>query len=169
MMIRLPLVAAAAALALSGPAAAADSLSAPLTGAQGTVTATAAPNGVLLRVEARGLTPGWHGIHFHEKGTCGDAGFKASGAHVHDATPAVHGLLNPQATDKGDLPNIYAGADGRATAEVFSPLVRLRGGGAGLTLADVDGSAVIIHANADDHTTQPIGGAGDRVACAVLK
>ena len=32
-----------------------------------------------------------------------------------------------------------------------------------------DGSAVVIHANPDDHMTQPIGGAGARVACGVVK
>ena len=32
-----------------------------------------------------------------------------------------------------------------------------------------DGSALVIHAAADDHQTQPIGGAGARVACAVIK
>jgi Cu-Zn family superoxide dismutase len=36
-------------------------------------------------------------------------------------------------------------------------------------LKDADGSALVIHAAADDQTTQPIGGAGERVACAVIK
>jgi superoxide dismutase, Cu-Zn family len=135
----------------------------------GQITLTDAPGGVLLHVEATGLTPGWHGIHFHEKAECGDAGFKASGAHVHMTTPAVHGLLNPAATDMGDLPNIYAGADGKAMAELFSPMVSLRDGTLRANLKDADGSAIIIHAKPDDYTTQPIGGAGDRVACALIK
>ena len=40
--------------------------------------------------------------------------------------------------------------------------------GGNFDMADGDGLALVIHANADDHTTQPIGGAGDRIACAVL-
>jgi Cu-Zn family superoxide dismutase len=36
-------------------------------------------------------------------------------------------------------------------------------------LRDKDGSALVIHANEDDHTSQPIGNAGPRVACAVIK
>jgi Cu-Zn family superoxide dismutase len=135
----------------------------------GTVTLTDAPKGVLLHIEASGLTPGWHGIHFHEKGDCSDAGFKLSGGHVHTMTPSVHGLLNPQASDQGDLTNIHAGADGKAIAEIFSPLVALHAGTDRANLLDADGSAIVIHASPDDYTTQPIGGAGARVACAVVK
>jgi superoxide dismutase, Cu-Zn family len=135
----------------------------------GTATLTDAPKGVLLRVEASGLTPGWHGIHFHEKGDCSDAAFKAAGGHVHAATPTVHGLLNPQANDDGDLTNIHADAKGKVMAEIFSPLVSLNGAGSRPALLDADGSALVIHAKPDDYNTQPIGGAGDRVACAVIK
>src|SRR5690242_16123830 len=105
--------------------AATGDLKGPDGAAHGTVAVTAAPKGVLLRVEAKGLKPGWHGIHFHEKGACSDPKFTSAGAHVHAANPVVHGLLNPQANDAGDLPNIYAGADGSATAELYSTLVSL--------------------------------------------
>jgi Cu-Zn family superoxide dismutase len=135
----------------------------------GSVVLTDAPKGVLLRVEARGLTPGWHGMHFHEKGDCSDPAFKMAGSHVHTLTPAVHGLLNPTANDDGDLPNLYADAQGKAMAELFSPLVSLTGSGARPALLDPDGSALVVHARPDDYRTQPIGGAGDRVACAVIR
>jgi superoxide dismutase, Cu-Zn family len=135
----------------------------------GTVTLTDAPKGVLLHIEASGLTPGWHGIHFHEKGVCSDAGFKMSGGHVHTMTPSIHGLLNPKASDQGDLTNIYAGTDGKVMAELFSPLVSLSGAAGRANLLDADGSAIVIHASPDDYMTQPIGGAGARVACAVVK
>lgn len=159
----LPLLSLAAAPAL------ADSVTAPLAGAQGSVTATAAPKGVLLHIEASGLTPGWHGMHFHEKGDCSDAAFKMAGGHVHAMTPVVHGLLNPAANDLGDLPNVHAGPDGKVMADVYTTAVMLRPGTAMPALADADGSAVVIHAKPDDYTTQPIGGAGDRVACAVIR
>lgn len=135
----------------------------------GKVMVTDAPNGVILRVEATGLTPGWHAIHFHEKGVCSDEGFKMSGSHIHTGMMGVHGLLNPKASDNGDLPNIWAGADGTAHAEVYSTLVSVGGAGKRPALADADGSALIIHANPDDYMTQPIGGAGSRVACAVIR
>ena len=129
----------------------------------GSVDLIAAPKGLLIKVDAKGLTPGWHAIHLHEKGDCSDAAFKAAGSHTHAATPAVHGLLNPQANDTGDLPNIFAGADGTAKAELFTTLTMMA------PLHDADGSAIVIHAMADDYKSQPIGGAGDRVACAVIK
>ena len=173
-MNRLFRLSAIAATIAAVPALAATPMTGPLVGAGnaqlGTIQVTDAPGGVILRVEATGLTPGWHAIHFHEKGTCGDAGFKASGSHVHaGAKPPVHGLLNPARKDNGDLPNFYVGADGSAKAEMYSTFVSMKGGAGRLALADGDGSAVVVHANPDDYMTQPIGGAGDRIACAVIK
>ena len=129
----------------------------------GKVTLVEAPKGVLLKVEAKGLAPGWHGLHFHEKADCSKADFTSAGGHTHGGGERVHGLLNPKANETGDLPNLYVAADGTGQAEVFSSLTTLS------ALKDADGSAVLIHAGADDHQTQPIGGAGARVACAEIK
>lgn len=171
-MHRIPIILAAASLASSALAAPASRTS-DLTGAGGktigSVTVTGAPGGVILRVAASGLTPGWHGAHFHEKGDCSDAAFKNSGGHIHTTMPVVHGLLNPGGNDSGDLPNIFVGADGKAQVELYSTLVRLAATDAHPALLDADGSALVIHASPDDYTTQPIGGAGARVACAVIR
>ena len=129
----------------------------------GAVTLTEAPKGVLLRIEAKGLTPGWHGVHIHEKGDCSKADFTSAGGHTHGAAAAVHGLRNPAANETGDLPNIHVGADGAGAAEMFTTFTTLG------ALKDADGSAIVVHANPDDYMTQPIGGAGPRVACAVVK
>ena len=120
---------------------------------------------VRIAIKAGGLTPGWHGMHFHAVGDCSDTEkFANSKAHVnHDQSK--HGLLNPDGPDEGDLPNIYAAADGSANAEVSSETPLTGEGG----LKDADGSALVFHAKEDDHSSQPIGGAGDRVACAVIK
>lgn len=134
----------------------------------GTVRITDAPKGVLLRIEAKGLPPGWHGVHFHEKGDCTASDFTSAGGHVHAAKPIVHGFLVPDANDAGDLPNIHAAPDGSVTVELYSTLVSLDGAGGRPALLDADGSALVIHANPDDYKTQPIGGAGARIACAVL-
>ncbi len=170
-MLRLPL---AAALALAATAATAASGAAPaMTTVElknnageviGKATLTEAPKGVLMRVETKSLAPGWHGLHFHEKADCSKSDFTSAGGHtMHHAGDRVHGLLNPKANETGDLPNLHVGADGVGVTEVFSGLTTLA------ALKDADGSAVLIHANADDHLAQPIGGAGARVACGEIK
>lgn len=134
----------------------------------GKATLTQGPTGLLIKVEATGLTPGWHGIHIHATGQCA-APFTSAGAHINHTDPKTpHGLLNAQGPDDGDLPNLYAAADGSAKAEFFTTHARISQDGPGQWLWDADGSALVIHANPDDHSSQPIGGAGDRVACAVL-
>ena len=106
---------------------------------------------------------GWHGIHLHGTGTCEDVGvFKASGGH-HGKVEGAHGLLNPKGPEAGDLPNIWVAEDGSAGYEAFTRLTALE------SLLDEDGSALIIHESEDDHMTQPIGGAGARVACGVIQ
>ena len=126
------------------------------------------PSGVLLRIEASGLKPGWHGMHLHEKGACEGPGFQSAGAHINPGKKP-HGLLHPQGPDAGDLPSFYVETSGLGRGSLFSPLVSLRGAGGRPALLDADGSTLVIHAAPDDQSTQPIGGSGDRVACGVIK
>lgn len=159
---------AAAAPPASAPRPAEGALSAAILGADGRKIgaawlADAAGRGLLLRgaVGAGGLAPGWHGLHLHEAGDCSDIGvYKASGGHVgHGGKP--HGLLNPDGPEPGDLPNIWAHGDGSAGFEAYTGLMTRGDLGA-------DGVALIIHAAPDDHASQPIGGAGARLACAAF-
>ena len=129
------------------------------------------PTGVLITVSVSDLAPGGHGIHLHAVGAC-SPDFKASGGHINPSgEEGLHGLLGSGPSDSGgdhgDLPNIYAAADGEAKAEFFTTLVTVDGGTMPALLDD-DGSAVVIHENPDDHVTQPIGGAGGRVGCGVV-
>lgn len=120
--------------------------------------------GLLIRLDAAGLKQGWHGFHFHQKGTCDDSGFKGSGDHMaHGGSP--HGILS-SGPHIGDLPNIYASADGIAKVDIIAPGLTLKGSDG---LLDKDGTAIIIHANADDYQSQPSGAAGDRIACGVIE
>jgi Cu/Zn superoxide dismutase len=95
----------------------------------------------------------------HKSGLAGDPHLRCRG-------DAQHGLLNPEGPEEGDLPNIHAAADGSANAELSSESIMLMGPQG---LKDSDGSALVIHASEDDHLSQPIGNAGARVACAVIK
>lgn len=136
----------------------------------GRATFTEAPTGVLIHIEASGLKPGWHGVHLHEKGDCMGPAFATAGAHMNMSAPkSPHGFLSMGGPDLGDLPNIYVGPDGKAMAEAFSHRVSLSGAGGRPALLDADGASLMIHENPDDYTTQPIGGAGARVACGVVK
>ena len=137
-------------------------------GSAGVATFRQGPTGVVIRVEATGLTPGWHGLHLHAVGQCA-APFQSAGSHIQHAGQTVpHGYLNAEGPDSGDLPNLYVGADGRGFAEVFTTAAGLNEGGPGEYLLDADGSSILIHASPDDYSSQPIGGAGDRVACGVV-
>lgn len=134
----------------------------------GMVTAYRGPLGVLMKVEGKGWPEGWHGVHLHAVGRCEGPSFTSAGAHVNHDEPRPHGLLNSDGgPDLGDLQNVYAHADGSAMAEVY-----LSGAGLdmrGMDLLDQDGLSFLVHANRDDHVSQPIGGAGPRIACGVFE
>ncbi len=124
-----------------------------------------APQGVLIRVlvPAGGLSPGWHGAHLHMVGDCSDpAKFDHAGGYI-QKNATYHGLLYEHGPESGDLPSISVAGDGSASAELFTGLITMS------ELQDADGSALIIHVQPDDHVGQPIGNAGDRVGCAVIK
>jgi Cu-Zn family superoxide dismutase len=134
----------------------------------GQITIRGSASATVVRIVAGpgSFTPGWHGAHFHAVGNCSDHGqFQLSKGHVNQLAKK-HGFLNPEGPDEGDMPNIYAAADGSVNAEISSHAIRVLGQNG---LRDDDGSAFVIHANEDDHTSQPIGNAGGRVACAVIK
>jgi superoxide dismutase, Cu-Zn family len=133
----------------------------------GTATLKETSSGVLIRTELRGLPPGDHAFHVHQVGRCDAAGqFKSAGDHfaLHDEK---HGYEMTGGPHAGDMPNQHVGQDGILKADVFAPRITL-GSGDG-SILDQDGSALVIHAKADDYRSQPAGEAGDRVACAVIE
>ncbi len=138
-------------------------------GVSGSAVLREGPQGVLIELELEGVAPGWHAVHFHESADCSDPKFQKAGGHInHPQAKRPHGLLNPEGPDFGDLPNVHAGADGVVKARLYSQLVSIAGAGGQPALTDADGSTIVIHANADDYRTQPIGGAGDRIACGAI-
>lgn len=133
----------------------------------GEISLVQGTKGVLITIKASGLTPGYHGMHFHSVGDCSDHHeFQHAKGHV-DPHKKPHGYLHPEGPHEGNLPNLVVAKDGTVEAEHYSELVSLTAGDA--NLLDSDGSAFIIHAQKDDHITQPIGGSGARVGCAVIR
>jgi Cu-Zn family superoxide dismutase len=133
----------------------------------GTVTLKETKDGVTLQTNLSGLTPGEHGFHVHEKGSCDPAdkeGKKTAGQ-------AAGGHFDPEATKahkgpgggghKGDLPKLEATEKGVAKAKLEVK---------GLKLADFTGHALMIHAGGDNYADlpKPLGGGGDRVVCGVV-
>jgi len=175
----IPLLAAAALSACAAVPTASTAL-APLPGSMvhlkapggaeiGTATMQQVPHGVLIEIDVRGLTSGWHGLHIHEKADCSAADFTSAGAHVHGGPAArEHGFMTASGGEPGDLPNLWVASDGTGKAQFFSNRLSLTGGAGRITLWDDDGSALVIHAARDDQYTQPIGGSGARVACGSL-
>jgi Cu-Zn family superoxide dismutase len=129
--------------------------------AAGTATATAGEGGINLSLSAEGLPPGQHGAHVHMTGRCDPPAFESAGSHWNPGD-RQHGLENPQGQHAGDMPNLVIGDDGRGSLEY--QLV----GGSLEGLLDGDGSAMVIHASADDQRTDPSGNSGDRIACGVF-
>lgn len=133
----------------------------------GSITVIDAPKGgALIYVEAAQLPPGFHGLHLHVNATCTAPEFTSAGGHI-GSPGEKHGLLNPEGHDHGDLPNLWVAADGTSKVEIFWPFATVKAGPD--SLLDADGSALIIHRDRDDHVTQPIGGAGPRIACASIR
>ncbi len=153
---------ASCASAFAGPTATARMIGADGTDA-GTVTLSQTANGVLVRADLRALTPGDHGFHIHETGSC-DASFKAAGGH-YNPHGKEHGFNNARGPHAGDMPNLHIGSDGTVKADVVTASVSLENGPA--TLFDTDGSAIMIHVKADTYGKDA--GAGGRVACGVIK
>ena len=130
----------------------------------GTVTIEQGPHGLIIQAEVHGLSEGGHGFHIHAIGSC-EPDFTAAGGHL-DLEGQSHGARTGEGSHTGDLPNIFAGADGVARADVFTDGATLDDH-APHTLFDADGSAIVVHAGPDDYVD--IASAGARVACGVLQ
>ena len=155
----------------NGVASATDHVTLELKDADATVvgraTLTALPGGG-VHIDARfdGLSPGTHGFHLHETGSCdASTDFKSAGGHI--AAGREHGFLVEGGPHPGDMPNVHVPESGSLHVEIVNTLVSLETEGDG-ALLDSDGSALMVHSDADDYTSQPGGKAGDRIACAEI-
>ena len=120
--------------------------------------------GLAVNVEIANVSPGPHGIHIHEKGSCEDSG-NGAGGHYNPAG-AQHGFLPKDGfagAHAGDFGNIEVGPDGKGSRKLVLPELTVEGG-----KYNVAGRAVILHEKQDDFG-QPTGNAGGRVGCGVIE
>ncbi|MBC2665039.1 superoxide dismutase family protein [Novosphingobium flavum] len=130
----------------------------------GSIALVTSGAGYRLLGNVSGLPAGSHGIHIHAVGRCDGPAFTTAGGHLNPAMHE-HGVLNPKGAHMGDLQNIAVIADG--TGQIDLPLQGTRAQlDAGLF--DADGTALVIHAAADDYRTDPTGNSGARIACGIL-
>ncbi|MCL4110811.1 UNVERIFIED_CONTAM: hypothetical protein GTU68_010188 [Idotea baltica] len=115
--------------------------------------------GAVFTPELKGLPAGTHGFHVHANGSCDS--LTKDGKIILEKT-GKHGFPWTDDNHLGDLPPLYVNTHGIADQPVMAPRV---------TLDDVKGRALMIHAGGDNHSDHPakLGGGGARIVCGVIK
>lgn len=120
---------------------------------------------VSLSLVLTGVAAGEHGVHLHMVGECRQPGFTSAGGHLNPLAKH-HGAMADGGSHFGDLPNITIGTNGTGTVTADLNATRAQ---AMQWIFDADGTAVVVHAAADDYKTDPSGNSGARIACGVIK
>jgi len=117
---------------------------------------------VKVQVRINGAPTGVHGFHVHENGDCSAPDASSAGAHF-NPTGAPHSGPNMLPHHAGDFGNVTAGGNGDIRTEFTTRSITLDEGP-----NSVVGKSVVLHADADDLTSQPAGNAGKRIGCGVV-
>ncbi|GGC75332.1 superoxide dismutase family protein [Vreelandella lutescens] len=133
----------------------------------GTVAIEHTEHGVLLTPSLTGLEPGVYGFHVHQNSSCEPA---ENDSGEMTAALSAGGHYDPEETGThqgpygeghlGDLPVMTVNDDGEANLPVLAPR---------LSMEDMPGRSLMIHAGGDTYADEPhLGGGGARMACGVV-
>ena len=131
----------------------------------GTATLTGSMGMVHIQLDLKNLKPGPHALHVHMTPKCEGPAFATAGGHFNPAGKK-HGSKNPDGPHAGDMENFTVAADGTAKGMVMAMGVTL--GSEANSVFTNGGTALMVHAGADDMMTDPAGAAGDRIACGTI-
>jgi Cu-Zn family superoxide dismutase len=118
---------------------------------------------VELQLSITGAEPGEHALHLHENGDCSAEDASSAGGHW-NPTNNQHGQRGSGEFHKGDVMNLTVEENGNAEVSMVVTGWTIGGN----QQSNILNKAVIIHAGADDFTSQPSGDAGKRIACGVI-
>ncbi len=119
---------------------------------------------VTFKATIKGLKPGVHAIHIHEKGDCSAADATSAGGHW-NPTFEKHGKWGVAEYHKGDIGNFNVDASGSGNITMSTDEWCI---GCDDENKNILGKSIIVHEGADDFITQPTGDAGGRAACAAI-
>ena len=130
----------------------------------GTVTLTQlGTNRVLIKAEISGLKPyAEHGFHIHAVPDCSGDGLRTGGHFNPDGHP--HGDPSHILRHAGAMFNIKADGAGVGTTRQEVDTITLSPGK--YSVIDLP---LITHRDPDDYVSQPLGNAGPRVSCGIIK
>jgi superoxide dismutase, Cu-Zn family len=133
----------------------------------GTITLSEKKGAVDFKLDLMNLPPGEHGIHVHQTAKCEAPDFKTAGGHF-NPTGKKHGIKNPDGPHEGDVPeNLTVKPDGTLKTSFVMKTVSLDPAAPNSLFLN-GGTAIVIHAQADDMATDPSGNSGARIACGTI-